>query len=217
MVRAHLPNVQVSASRHLRMPNLPSWWKIGILTLIIVLTAIVVPMIRSFSGSAQVVEPRQTVQVETTPAQTELEVTTSATPTIPEILLDWTEIPKDTVPLEEFKWLSAEETKNLLNYPKQGGGWGDGTAYLLYDSHSFGPTPRAANPGFYFTPDDGQSWFKVANPYPGESITSPGTYGQSAILEGDNIILYLSLQREPFVPTWWKAEIPLNNLERQSP
>jgi len=164
--------------------------------------------------------PDFSTTVENAPAQTEAEVVAPATPReveVPWVLLGTGKPITETmdrlgIPWEKWVHMPGAKAKEQLNFfTEYAGGFGDGTAYLLEETPNT-TNPRVDNPAFYFTPNQGKTWFRVANPYPGESSTTPFVGGAS--IEGDNLVLFLDLQPEPWVAAWWRAEIPLAELER---
>lgn len=206
----------VGVQRRFQVP-----WILVIIVLMVIAGMAVFQETRS--DNTLTVQPEQ--RVETIPEVTEIpSVQTEqivSVPIIPEVEVPWvllgtgrpvTEtMDRLEIPWRNWNFLSAVETEKQLNYAEDGGGTGDGTAYLLYNSSSFSGS-YTENPELYFTPDKGKTWFNIANPYPGKSITSPEVGGAS--IEGNNLVLYIKLQPEPWVRAWWKAEIPLNKIER---
>lgn len=165
----------------------------------------------------------------------DLEIAYSSRSSIPETILDWAHIPEGRVPFERFRFVSGTEAREWLNFfSDQANGSGDGTGYSLIDTSDTGEI-RKRNPNLYFTGDRGRTWIRVANPYPGHSETTPGADGLAAIVEGDTLVLYLSLEptiystpqpgpgldggmRQPSPNySWWYAKIPLDQLEGVSP
>ena len=186
------------------------------------------------TAQSQSVPPVQEVQieesapdfsatVESTPTQSEPEAVASATPRaieVPWVLLGTGKPTTETadrlgIPWRKWAFVPAVEAAERLNPPGQTGGIGDGTAYLFHPQSYFGDGIRQDNPVLYFTPNQGKTWFRVQNPYPGESQTTPDMVG--ANIEGDNLVLFLGLQPESWVRAWWRAEIPLAELERPAP
>jgi len=183
-----------------------------------------------FSGrSAPAVQPGQLgvniglAPVNNVPAQNEPEAVVLATPReveVPWVLLGTGKSTTETadrlgIPWEKWTFIPALEAMERFNSPEHSSGWGTGTAYLLIDRYSTSGVPWVENPVLYFTANEGKTWFRVANPYPGESITSPDMVG--ALIEGDALVLFLDLQPEAFVTSWWRAEIPLDELEGLTP
>lgn len=119
------------------------------------------------------------------------------------------------IPWEKWIFLPGTEAKKQFNFfTHQARGYGDGTAYFLVDKTHTGET-RKENPGLYFSINKGGTWFKVKNPYPGESITTPSM--SAAIIEGEYLVLFFQLQPEAWVGAWWSAKIPLSEIEGLRP
>lgn len=123
----------------------------------------------------------------------------------------WRETSKDSIPWDKLIFVSAAKASSELSYPSENArGFGDGTAFMVanlpYEKEDIEVS---------FTPDKGKTWFTVANPYPGRSITPTDPAG--ALFEGDTLVLFIALQSQPWVFTYWRADDPLATIEGLSP
>lgn len=209
--------VQIQA-RHFRMP-----WEWIILAAVVLMAVGVLAYADTQRNPAVRVIREQSYAA---PAVSEASVSEPQTVLAPEVKerpkveLKWVEIVTvragekvPQIPSEKFTFMPGATAVSELGYHTANShGYGDGTAFVMANSPGWW---EKENVEVSFTPDKGATWFTAANPYPGRSSTPTDVVG--ALLEGDTLVLYIALQSQPWVYTYWRADTPLATIEGLSP
>jgi len=153
------------------------------------------------------------------PAVSNPQVPAVVAPVIPLVEVQWVQIGTARsgaegralpIPWDKFLFVPGTTLREELNLPEGFHAKGDGVVFLAKKY-------RDENPEFFFTPDRGVTWFKLANNPPIKILNNGSPEVGGAFVEGKQLTLFLATEVEPWVYKYWRAEIPLATIKGLSP